>query len=148
MLSKIDISLINMVSALRRRRWRWQWTREWDSAIIWHPFSVSAFGGIPKREEKWAFYLHYKYKYANIQIKKWSFCIRICVLGQKNHLFCKKNTQMHHFKVEPLQCNVWPSFAYLCVCVLEQKNHSLISRLEWLKPVKLFRCTGFQEMNS
>ncbi len=33
-----------------------------DSAIIWHPFSVCAFGSIPKRDKKWAFYLCYKYK--------------------------------------------------------------------------------------
>ncbi len=31
---------------------------------------------------------------------------------------------MHHFKVR-LQCNVWPSFAYLRICVLGRRNHSL-----------------------
>jgi hypothetical protein len=30
----------------------------------------------------------------------------ICISGQKNHLFYKTDTQMPHFKVEPLQCDV------------------------------------------
>ncbi len=51
--------------------------------------------------------------------------MRICMSGQKNHLFAKMNKQMHHFKVEPLQCNVWPSFAYLHICISGQRNHCL-----------------------
>jgi hypothetical protein len=39
-------------------------------------------------------------------------------IGAKSHLFFKTNTQMHHFKVEPSQCAVSPSFA-------GQRNHSL-----------------------
>jgi hypothetical protein len=80
-ISKIDILLINMVSAL------WQWQRQWQrqhqrtgecstyikfsemQQLFCVLFSGCAFGGIPKREEKWAFYSRYKYKYANTQIK-------------------------------------------------------------------------------
>jgi hypothetical protein len=41
----------------------------------------------------------------------------IHVLGQRNHLFCKMNTQMHHFRVKSLQ-----TFAVRCptvFCVFE-----------------------------
>jgi hypothetical protein len=37
-------------------------------------------------------------------------CIRVS--GQQKHLFYKANTQMHHFKVRPLQKPFVPSFAY------------------------------------
>ncbi len=53
--------------------------------------------------------------------------MRIYVSGQQKHLFYKMDMQMHHFKVEPSQCDVWPSFAYLRTCVVGQRNHSLIT---------------------
>jgi hypothetical protein len=59
--------------------------------------SVCAFGGIPKREEKWAFSLRYKYKYANTQIKM-IICMRICILGQKITFFAKTNMQMRQLR--------------------------------------------------
>jgi hypothetical protein len=49
----------------------------------------------------------------------------IHVSGQRNHLSCKMNTQMHHSRVKPLQCNVLLFFAYLCIRVSVQRNHSL-----------------------
>ncbi len=54
--------------------------------------------------------------------------MRICASGQRIHLFCKTNKQMRHFKVEPSQFNVWPSFACLRICILGQRNHSLIGK--------------------
>ncbi len=63
-------------------------------------------------------------KKPNTQIENGHFVVRIRVLGQQKHLFYKMNTQMHHFRVGPLQCNVWPSFAYLRICILGQGNHS------------------------
>jgi hypothetical protein len=54
-------------------------------------------------------------KYTN---REWSLCMCICILGQQKHLFYKTNTQMHHFKVQPLQQHSAPSFAFLCICVL------------------------------
>jgi hypothetical protein len=45
-------------------------------------------------------------KKMNTQIENGHFLVRIRVSGQQKHPFYKTNTQMHHFKVGPLQCNV------------------------------------------
>jgi hypothetical protein len=42
----------------------------------------------------------------NKQKKNGHFVVCIRVSSQRNHLFCKWNTLMHHFRVKPLQCNV------------------------------------------
>jgi hypothetical protein len=57
--------------------------------------------------------------------REWSFCMRIRVSGHKKHLFYKTNTQMLHYKVIPLQQPFAPSFVYLRIHILGQRNHSL-----------------------
>ncbi len=64
-------------------------------------------------------------KKTNTQIKKWSFCMRIRVSVQRNHLFCKANTQKTVAKVNNLHTEEKPSFVCMCICVLGQRNHSL-----------------------
>jgi hypothetical protein len=68
-------------------------------------------------------------KYTN---KKWSFCMRICILGQKQHLIYNTNTQMRHFKVEPLQCNFLPSFAHIFayLCIVAKKSQPTLNSYE------------------
>ncbi len=50
-------------------------------------------------------------------------CIHVSV--QRNHLFGKTNTQKTVAKVKNLRTEEKPSFVYLCICVLGQRNHSL-----------------------
>jgi hypothetical protein len=50
-------------------------------------------------------------------------CIRILV--QRHHLFGKTNTQKMVAKVKNLCTEEKVSFAYLCICVSGQRNHSL-----------------------
>jgi hypothetical protein len=52
-------------------------------------------------------------KKTNTQIKKWSFCMRIHVLVQRNHLFGKTNTQKMVAKVKNLRTEEKLSFVYL-----------------------------------
>jgi hypothetical protein len=85
-------------------------------------FSVCVFVGIPKRDEYLAFYSCYKFKKnTHTQIKKWSFCMRIRVSVQRNHLFGKTNTQKMDAKVKNLRTEEKPSFVYLCTCVSGQE---------------------------
>jgi hypothetical protein len=51
--------------------------------------------------------------------------MRIRVLIQRNHLFGKTNTQKTVAKVKTLHTEEKPSFVYLCISVLGQRNHSL-----------------------
>ncbi len=50
----------------------------------------------------------------------------IHVLVQRNHFFCKTNTQKMVAKVNNLRTEEKPSFVYLCIHVLGQRNHSLM----------------------
>jgi hypothetical protein len=50
----------------------------------------------------------------------------IHVSGQRNHLFCKTNTQKMVAKVKNLHTEEKPSFVYLRIRVSGQRNHSLI----------------------
>jgi hypothetical protein len=76
-----------------------------DSAIIWHPFYPLHMRKFFETRLNMAFYLCYK-KNKNTQIENGHFVVHIRVSGQQKHLFYKTNTQMHHFRVGPLQCNV------------------------------------------
>jgi hypothetical protein len=62
------------------------------------------------------------------QIKKLSFCMRIRVSVQRNHLFGKTKTQKTAAKVKNLRTEEKPSFVYLCICVSGQRNHSLMGK--------------------
>jgi hypothetical protein len=75
-------------------------------------FSVCAFVGIPKKDEYFAFYLCYKNKKKNTQIKKWSFCMCIHVSVHRNPLFGKTYTQKTVAKVKYLRREEKPSFVY------------------------------------
>jgi hypothetical protein len=68
-------------------------------------FLASAYVLVSQKETNiWPF-IHATNK-KNTQIKNGHFVMHIRVSGQRNHLFCKTNTQMHHFRVKPLQCDV------------------------------------------
>jgi hypothetical protein len=51
-------------------------------------------------------------------------------IGATKTPFYKTNTQMHHFKIRPLQKPSAPSFVYLRIHVLGQRNRSLIRQLK------------------
>jgi hypothetical protein len=88
-------------------------------------FSICVFVGTPpKKTNIWPSICATNQK-TNTQIKNGHFVMCIHVSGQRNHLFCKTNTQMRHFRVRPLQCDVQPSFVYLLIGVLEQRKYSL-----------------------
>ncbi len=54
-------------------------------------------------------------------------CIRVSL--QINHLFCKTNTQKTVAKVNNLRTEEKPSFVYLRIHVLGQRNHTLFPQL-------------------
>ncbi len=84
-------------------------------------------GGVSQKETNIWPSIHATNKKTNTQIKKWSFCMRIRVLVQRNHLFGKTNIQKTVAKVKSLHTEEKPSFVYLCICVSGQRNHSLRS---------------------
>ncbi len=92
-------------------------------------FSICVFVGIPKRDKYLAFYSCYKYKKTNTQIKNGHFVMCIHVSVQRNHLFCKTNTQKTVVKVNNLRTEEKPSFVYLRIRVSGQRNHSLRVRV-------------------
>ncbi len=106
---------------LQQQRWRtgecstdiviWR-----GSAIIWHPFQRLCIYWYPKKRRIFGL-LFVLQKKTNTQIKHGHFVMCIHVSGQRNHLFCKTNIQMRHFRVKPLH-----TFALVCsivFCVFE-----------------------------
>jgi hypothetical protein len=63
-------------------------------------------------------------KKKNTQIKNGHVVVCIHVLGQRNHLLCKTNTQQTVVKVNNLRIEEKQSYVYLRICVLGQRNHS------------------------
>jgi hypothetical protein len=51
--------------------------------------------------------------------------MRIHVSVQRNHFFCKTNTQKTVAKVKNLRTEEKPSFVYLCVCVFVYRGKDL-----------------------
>jgi hypothetical protein len=54
-------------------------------------FSVRAFGGTPKKEEKWAFYSRYKYESPDAHMKKCHFVCVSSYRGKKSPFLQKDN---------------------------------------------------------
>jgi hypothetical protein len=109
-------------------------------AIIWRPFFASVYLLVSQIETNIWPSICASNKKTNTQIKNGHFVVCICVSGQWNHLFCKTNTQICHYRVKPLQCNVWPSFAYLHIRASVQRNHSL--RLSVPSQNEIAFCSG------
>jgi hypothetical protein len=91
-------------------------------------FSICVFVGILKRDKYLAFYSCNNKK--NTQIKSGHFVMCIHVSVQRNHFFCKTNTQKTVAKVNNLCTKEKPSFVYLRIRVSGQRNHSLSEDLE------------------
>ncbi len=87
-------------------------------------FSVCVFVGIPKMNI-WPSICTTNNKKMNTQIKNGHFVMCIHVSGQRNHLFCKTNTQKMVAKVKNLCIEEKLPFVYLRIRVSGQRNNSL-----------------------
>jgi hypothetical protein len=109
------------------------WARLWDWAemmdlhrctqffgniwlLIGNLFSICVFMVSQKETNIWPSVRATK-KIMNTQIKNGHFVMCICVSGQRNHLFCKTNTQKMVAKVNNLCTEEKPSFVYSLIRV-------------------------------